>query len=74
MWVDQGSLLVVAGDDTGSTSTDEEPGDVHVNDIDNNFTSLNPGGQSFQTLMHEVGHALGLGIPTKARSRCPTTS
>lgn len=56
----------------GNPRLNEEAGDVHIGDFDANFTSLNPGGQSFTTLMHEVGHALGLGHPDEGVVSLPS--
>ncbi|MEX2650532.1 MAG: M10 family metallopeptidase [Alphaproteobacteria bacterium] len=49
----------------------ERAGDLHVNDIDENFDSLAPGGQAFLVLMHELGHALGLNHPTDGSVTLP---
>jgi serralysin len=49
----------------------EEQGDVHINDIDRAFDSIQPGGEAYLVLMHEIGHALGLNHPTDGSTTLP---
>jgi serralysin len=44
------------------TGTDVD-GDIHINAFENSTTSVNPGSYEFYTLLHEMGHAVGLSHP-----------
>jgi len=47
----------------GSTAANDQAGNIHINAFENSTTSLPLGSYEFFTLMHEIGHAVGLSHP-----------